>query len=148
MINGKGNRSWCLSVLNWSICCLAILSLGCEAGNPDGRIPLSGSVSWEGTPVEKGYILFVSTSGGKSSGGQIVDGSFELVEKKGVPRGKYKVKITANRPSGKKVPDSDFPDELIDEIEQYIPKRYNDQSDLTLEVDGPLDALSYDLKAE
>lgn len=140
--------NFCFAMLNLVFGGLLVVSLGCTGGNPDGRIPVSGTVTWEGEPIPAGYILFESTSGGKSSGGQIVDGSFSLVAKKGIPQGTYKVKITANRPSGRKIPDSDFPDQKIDEIEQYIPKSYNDNSDLTLEVDGALEPLSYELKAK
>lgn len=137
-------RSCCFGALS----CLLVLYVGCAAENPDGRVPVSGTVTWNGEAIQTGYIVFVSTSGGKSSGGEIADGSFELPGKKGVPQGHYKVKITANRPSGKKIPDSDFPDKMVDDIEQYIPKRYNAKTNLTLDVDGPIEPLVYELKTK
>ena len=148
MIKSTELQSWCLAPLSFAFCCLLALSVGCGASNPDGRIPVSGTVTWKGESIQSGYIMFVSTSGGKSSGAQIVDGSFDLSGNTGVPHGSYKVKITANRPSGRKIPDSDYPDQMIDDIEQYIPDRYNEKTELTLTVDGPVEALVYELEAE
>ena len=148
MIKGTTTRRWFLAAVSISFGGLLVLSVGCAASNPDGRIPVSGTAKLAGEPVEVGYIMFVSTSGGKSSGGKITDGAFELSGDKGIPKGSYKVKITGERPSGKKIPDSDYPDQMIDEIEQYIPDRYNSKSELTLDVAGPIEPLEYDLKAD
>jgi len=132
-------------LLCFSICCLLMLNLGCGPSNPDGRVSVSGTVTWNGEPVKTGNILFLSTSKGKSSGGGIVEGEFKLPAHKGVPLGNYKVKITAGRPSGRKVRDSDYPDQFIDDIEQYIPSRYNDKTELTIDVEGTIEDLSYEL---
>ena len=148
MMKSIATRYWCFTAIEIAFSCLLLLSVGCGTSNPDGRIPVSGTVKLAGEPVQTGYIMFVSTSGGKSSGGKIADGGFELSADKGIPKGSYKVKITGERASGKKIPDSDYPDQLIDDIEQYIPDRYNSKTELTLDVDGPMEPLEYELKAD
>jgi len=48
--------------------------------------------------------------------------------------GPYRVEITAFRGTGEMVPDGDFPDKLEERQEQYIPARYNTQSDLEVQM--------------
>jgi len=91
---------------------------------------VSGDVSFDGQPVEDGYIKFapddktlgpdaVPIKGGKYSGK--------------VKGGKHKVEITAVRETGKTLPGPNGPEP---EKAGYIPEKYNANTTLTAEV-GP-----------
>jgi major membrane immunogen (membrane-anchored lipoprotein) len=63
------------------------------------RYPVSGKVTYNGNPLEKGVISFVSDDPkGVGATGAIVDGSYKMAtggEDDGARAGKYKVTITA-----------------------------------------------------
>jgi hypothetical protein len=68
---------------------LAWLMVGC------GKKPnyITGSVSYEGAPVQNGYISFIPVDGqGASTGGQIVRGKYKVED---VPPGSKRVEIRA-----------------------------------------------------
>ena len=65
--------------------------IGCDAG--DGRLPIRGSVSLKGKPLEDGVIQFVST--GMKTGTMISKGKYEIPQDQGLIPGNYKVMITA-----------------------------------------------------
>ena len=113
-------------------CCLLLLS-GC--GGSDGRQSIEGTVTLDGKPMEKGQVNFMPLPGtqGPTAGSEIKDGKFTIAAKGGTFAGKFRVEITASRPSGKKVPDQ-FSGEMVDAYEQFIPERYNRQSELEAEV--------------
>jgi hypothetical protein len=107
-----------LIVAGWLICCL-----GC---NNDGLVPVSGTVSWNGEPIEKGMINFFPTDASKRPHGEkIVDGKFAFRASPGEKR----VEIFADRPVGK--PD---PVMNLQRYEQFIPTRYNEETELTASV--------------
>ncbi len=126
------------------IACLLGLAVGLAfaAGcGKEQRFPVSGSVQFEGRPIEVGQITFQPASqySGDVTGGDILNGAFELEGPEGLPAGAYRVRITAVR---KREGDSHavgiagLPPGVP---EQYIPERYNDQTTLRVEVtpDGP-----------
>jgi hypothetical protein len=101
--------------------CLLVASLGC--GRKD-QVPVAGTVSWKGEPVQTGYITFVSAPLVAAGSGPIEAGQFKFVSKLGT----VSVRITASR-EGK------FdPSERTMGREQYIPARYNRDTELTAEV--------------
>ena len=63
---------------------------------------------------------------------QIRDGTFSIAAAGGTFAGKFRVEVTASRPSGRTVrtPRGEFSN--VDE--QFLPARYNVQSELTVEV--------------
>lgn len=75
---------------------LALLISGC-GGSGDGRPrqPLSGEVSFDGHPLEKGQIVFEPKSKGEgiTSFGQIADGRFSIDRELGSVPGSYVVRI-------------------------------------------------------
>ncbi len=76
------------------LCLVSMLmpfALGC--GSSDGRMPIEGTVSLKGKPIEEGVIEFVSD--GMKSGAIISKGKYHMPADQGLAPGKYKVLITA-----------------------------------------------------
>ena len=81
----------------------ALLVLASCGGTDDGlgkRYPVSGTVKYNGSPLEKGEISFVTEDMSKNFGatGTITNGSYTLSmggEGDGAQAGKYKVTISA-----------------------------------------------------
>lgn len=115
-----------LSVTGW--CLIA----GC---GESGRASIEGVVTLDGRPLPSGSITFVPLEGTVSptAGGEIVDGTFSIAAKGGTFAGKFRVEIAAKRPNGQKIAHPGF-GELVDEYEQYLPSRYNTDSELQVEV--------------
>ena len=107
-----------------------IMAVGCDS---DGKYPVSGTVTWNGDPVPEGSIIFtpVDPSVGPDAT-QIENGRFHLR----ASEGQKKVEIFADRDIGKR-------DRVMNIVrrEQYIPTRYNEKTELTVEVtaQGPND---------
>jgi hypothetical protein len=98
------------------------------------RTSVSGNVTLDGQPIASGQIVFEPTSGGRLGIAPIADGKYIMPAAQGPTAGKYVVRITANRPSGRKVQAGRGDKALVDQYEQYIPAKYNEQSELTTEV--------------
>lgn len=85
------HAAMCLRVLSktsrLSLCLLILLLAGC------GGSGLSGSVSYNGQPVKKGYISFDPVDGkSPTAGGEITNGAYSV---KKIGPGKYKVRVQA-----------------------------------------------------
>jgi hypothetical protein len=109
--------------------------LGC---NKEPRTAVSGTVTFDGQPLPAGQIVFEPTSAGRLGIAQISNGAYNMPATQGPTAGKYVVRITANRPSGRKTKTGGGRDTkaLVDQHEQFIPGKYNEQSQLTTEVAG------------
>jgi hypothetical protein len=116
---------------------IGLVLIGLSGGCGDGKVRLRGTVTYEGKPVERGIITFDPADGqGPNTGGEIVQGTYHLTTNTGVLPGKKIVRIRAFRATGRRIeagPPAP-PGTLVDEIEAYIPARYNDQSTLTVEI--------------
>lgn len=94
-----------------------------------------GTVTYLGSPVEAGEIVFEPPlNDGQTRSTTIHDGIFVLRAKEGLVRGKkYVVRVRGYRKTGKKYENADM--SLSAEIsEQYLPSRYNSDSELSLET--------------
>ncbi len=118
--------------IGWCVWFVLIL-IGC--GERGDRRSLEGTVTLDGASLAAGQITFVPQPGtkGPTAGGQITEGRFSIPRKGGTFTGKFLVQITATRKTSKQVMNYAL-DEMIDEIEQFLPLRYNRQSELTAEV--------------
>jgi len=105
---------------------------GCGRG---GRISLEGTVTLDGSPLEDGYVTFIpdANTRGSDAGGRIQEGRFSIGVTGGTFSGTFRVEITANRETDRKQVD-DITGKLVPVIQQVIPARYNEQSELTAEV--------------
>jgi hypothetical protein len=108
---------------------------GC-GGQP--RSSVSGKVTFDDQPVAAGQIVFEPQGAGRVGIAQISEGAYSMPAGQGPTVGKYVVRITANRPTGRKATAGRGSDNKtrVDQYEQFIPVKYNDQSELTTEVGG------------
>jgi hypothetical protein len=125
-------------------CCLVALMLGCVTGcsNEPRLYVVKGKVALDGQAVPEGDILFASPAGDRGpDAGRIKDGMFELK----TTEGKKRVEISASkiRPGGARGAGGEpVP-------EEYLPERYNAQSELSAEVQ-PNDAnvIDFELRSQ
>ncbi len=114
---------------------LAIFLFGGCGRNPAGRLAVSGKVQFDGMPLEKGTIDFrpVAGSNGISSGAAILDGAYHIATARGLPPGKYEVRIFSSEedmsPPAEGVP----PGAMRPAIER-IPPEFNARTTQVVEV--------------
>ena len=106
---------------------------GC--GDRSGRQAIEGTVSLDGKPLEKGQISFRPQQGtaSPSAGGNIAGGKFSIAPERGLLPGKFRVEITASRPTGEKAV-APITGKMVTIEEQYLPAKYNEQSQLEASV--------------
>lgn len=111
---------------------------GCGGGGPR-EYRVTGTVTFDGQPVEDGEIVFLpANSQGVPRAVKIVDGQFQCR----LPEGEKRVEITATRESPTPAPDG------LPNYESYIPAMYNTESKLTADVRAVGDnALTFDLQS-
>ena len=110
-----------------AIAMLATISAGCQ---PSNMATISGKVTLDGKPIENGTISFVPTDGNSSSAGtRITNGEYTLT----LPLGTKRVEITASEVVGQRAAyGADSP--KVDVMRSMIPKRYNQESELSIDV--------------
>src|SRR5262245_15814682 len=106
-----------------------LLTASCSDGSATGEV--AGSVNIDGKSPDTGSIAFIPADGkSPTAGGEIKDGKYTAR----VPVGTAKVEIRVPKIVGKKklynTPDS--PVQPI--MEEVLPSRYNDKTELTLDV--------------
>jgi hypothetical protein len=119
----------------FALLALAAPLVGCGAGH--NRVAMSGKVTFDGRPVEQGQIVFAPQGAGFTAAAPIVAGAYAIPAAKGASPGvSYTVRITADRATGRKIqaPGYAANDPPQDVYEQYIPARYNESSELQLDV--------------
>jgi hypothetical protein len=115
--------------------CLSVVALGC-GGTPVAAV--HGKITLDGQPVENGSIVFLpAASGGRKAAAAVQQGSYTIPPEDQLAPGSYRVEITWQKPTCRKIPSAD-PGFSTDETREAIPARYN--TDSTLKVDiGPGD---------
>ena len=124
---------------------LVTLVLGCGSDGPT-LYPVSGSVTYQNDPVEKGQISFVPDTtergGGPAQYTNIVNGKYQGK----ISAGNKRVEIRATRNTGKFIKDEMDGEDLPLE-ESFIPDKYNESSQLRVEIMAePNDGVDFDLK--
>ncbi|MCA9246696.1 MAG: hypothetical protein KDA42_06260 [Planctomycetales bacterium] len=105
---------------------LAVIS-GCGPSGPV-TYSISGNVTFDGTPVEQGEIIFRAADGASGSwASRIVEGKYRLES----TVGKKRVEITARRQVAGRIADSGEP---AIATEMYVPDCYNRRSELAVEI--------------
>jgi hypothetical protein len=115
----------------FALCVLCLGSSGCNRG-PDYQ-EVSGVVSWQGKPIEKGAITFYPNGDGTAAGCEVVEGKYQIKKEYGPPPGKYRVEIVAYKKTGRTEFDVDL-NAKVDISEQYLPKEFNTESKLVAEI--------------
>lgn len=123
-LNSGRAASW----MNAAACLAgALLVCGAFGCGSDGMVVALGGVMFDGQPLADGAISFYPADKSVApQGGRIRDGRFQVRCRPG----KYRVEILASRPKegAKEASPGMTP------LEQYIPARYNDASELEAEV--------------
>ncbi|MBA4105134.1 MAG: hypothetical protein C0485_05195 [Pirellula sp.] len=117
---------------------LHVAILGCGAG--DGKVLVSGVVTFDGSPMPDGYITFTPEGGGTPEAAPIAAGKFEL----GLKPGSHRVEVEASHFVGEKNPIMG-----LQPREQYVPVRYNSETTLRGDVKaGDENAFVFDLTSK
>lgn len=139
-------------VFGWLVRCLGLmlLALVTTSCNESARREITGTVLLDGELLAKGNIELRPLRGtpGPPVGAEIVDGRFRIAPEGGPMAGEFSVEITASRKTGEQRRD-DFSDEMYDVVEQFLPARYNESTELkaTVNESGPTE-LSYKLTSD
>lgn len=113
--------------------------MGCQGGkDPLGRLPVAGTVTFQGKPLSKGMIEFLPSDAKQrlSARTLISDGKYRLPQEQGLPPGTYRVLISSPErdPTAKQVPVGPPGMTMSPPVRESIPARYNSESRLTAEV--------------
>ncbi len=117
---------------------MSLSAASCSSENT--LVTIGGSVTLDGAPLPDGDILFTPANPQfGSEAAKIKDGAYQAT----VRPGQSKVQIRASRPvPGKKGP---MGEQLI---EDYIPAKYNDQSNLSIDVSTSQRKHDYQLQSK
>lgn len=107
----------------------------CHSGDGVPREPLTGKITFEGRPLEKGMISFVSSQDPETTaGGVITEGAYTIPRGDGLAPGTYRVSIWSHQPTGKRIADRENPGTTIEEVRQVVPSQYNQKTQLSVDV--------------
>lgn len=113
------------------VLCLLVAAIGCD--KKVKRRAISGSVKFDGKPIDKGQIQFVPVKGGPSAGTDILNGEYRLEGPRGPGIGQYKIEITAYRAGQPGQIDAVTKQREVEMI-QYIPSKFNENSELKRDI--------------
>jgi len=139
------------------MCSLVVAACGCGGPRGPERAEINGIVTLDGELLEHGGLQLFPAEGtqGPTAGSQIIDGKYHVAQEEGPVLGTYRVVITAVRKTGKKVPlgpeslsPNAPPTATVDDVEQYIPARYNKQSELTVEIESGTNEADFTLTSK
>jgi hypothetical protein len=130
-----------------AIALLAATSIGCGQSSDLDKVIVRGAVTLDGQPIPNGELRFIPTNGTKGpiSGGPIKDGAYVAQGRGGVPVGEHRVEIKAYRSAmkpGQPVSPEGGP------AEQYLDKRFNEQTTLTVKIDSSTETQDFQLTSK
>jgi hypothetical protein len=116
---------------------------GCSRGPVMGTVV--GEVTLDGQPLPKGHLEFTPVDGQAQTAGALIEaGKFTAT----VPVTKMQVKLHAPKVIGKRkmydTPEAPWEDE----VGEALPAKYNNNSDITLDVQRGRQEVRYDLKSK
>jgi hypothetical protein len=114
---------------------------GCSRG--DGLATVRGSVTCDGQPVAQGSIQFTPVDGNAPTAAiPIQDGNYDLR----VAPTKMRVEIHGYKKVGmKSLTANDPKSPQVDDLREYIPEKYNAQSELTADIHSGENKLDFPL---
>ncbi len=138
------------SVTLGSAAILISILIGCggEKYPGDKRFPLTGSASYNGQPIDLGSLSLTPAGGDAKSvsGGVIQEGKYEIPEAKGPNAGTYRVELHWLKLTGKQLLDNTT-GEMYDERVEGLPAKFQQKSELTIEVPTPDNTYNFELKS-
>jgi len=118
----------------------AVILAGCSESQLETQA-VTGTVTFDGTPIAEGEIIFRDAAGKvRSCGGQITDGKYSF----DASPGSKKVEITAMRDVPGKM-DTSNPGVEVPLRTQYIPATYNTETTLTADVSSDKTTFDFEL---
>jgi hypothetical protein len=115
---------------------------GCSGGNELGRLPVEGTVTFKGQPLEQGTVQIhpQDAANGVQSGARIEQGEFSIAEQHGLPPGSYRVMLFSSDASSQAESSDEPPSESQGPLpKERIPADYNRKSNLVVEVKADAD---------
>jgi hypothetical protein len=109
---------------------------GCGKGaDPHGRLPLAGTVTFNGKPLEAGTIEFLPADPKQLSARTLVTGGkFQIARQQGLPAGTYRVLICSPQPSQTEVAAGPPGMKMPPPGQERIPPQFNRDSKKTIDV--------------
>lgn len=120
-------------VLRQVVWVILVSAIGCSKPVEFQRVEVTGTVTLNGQPLEEGTISIypdVKVKGPLVQA-KIVGGKFSLTKKEGPATGANRVSIKAVKKTGRKISSDGIES---DEVLQYIPPQYNDDTTLKADV--------------
>jgi hypothetical protein len=122
----------------WMRVSLAIVAVmlagGCGAKGP-AKITIHGAVTLDGEPLPEGQVVFIHADPAVGAvGGSIVNGNFTVTTFKGP----HTIEVHCMQRRPRPIPPGGRPEDGITEV-SIIPPRYNEQTELTFDVQSPED---------
>jgi hypothetical protein len=122
---------------------VAVLFTACGPNGPQ-QITIKGTVTLDGVRLPQGQVVFVPSNPSLgAAGGAIVDGRFTVTTFKGP----HKVEVHAEKQVNRPVPPGALPEEGITFV-SIIPKRYNEKTILTFDVQSSTDTPGFALTSD
>jgi hypothetical protein len=112
---------------------------GCGPADEFQHVGVAGKVTVDGKPLKVGTITFVPLASGPAAHGTIAEGSYTIARALGPGPGSYRVEISNIQPTGRRIPDSEYPGKTVEETRNAMPGRYNLNSTLRVDVKGGTD---------
>ena len=105
---------------------------GCGSGNK--LRPVSGTITYQGTPLDTGSVTFLFTEPpGPAGGALITNGKFEIAAPRGLEPGTYRVQISSPKGVGERTPEQ-VATGASAPAKERIPPKYNTESEVTITV--------------
>ena len=133
------------------IACLLALAVAAGTAGCSGEAPygdVRGDVTLDGKPLEEGVIRFVPIDGKTSTASELINGGKFSVK---VPVGSHRVEISSPKLPKGIASAKQMKRGTVDEgaaLEEMIPERYNNRSELKAEVSRGANEVRYDLKSK
>jgi hypothetical protein len=120
------------------------LMVGCDSGDKVPRYRVTGKVTFQGQPVERGEITFENPAAGQVNSSPLESGGSYATE---LPAGDYLVSVAPPLVETKGTGDSP-PDQIPDPAVKNIPKKYwrQEKSGLTAQVAKDKRSFDFELK--
>lgn len=109
---------------------------------------VEGRAKFMGSPIEKGEVIFTPQSGGAGQrrSALIVAGVYRLPAERGLRRDQeHTVEIRALRPTGRMYRSQGLD---IEELEQFLPPKFNTESDVKIRPTSSRNRIDFDLDSE
>lgn len=131
---GRSHAAWNARLL--FVAALTILGGCAEAEDPYGRLSLSGTITFQGEPLDAGVIDFLPTASDTTAGARamIQDGSYTVPSSQGLMPGVYRVVITSAEDNSTGPPVGPPGMEMPPLGVERIPAEFNTASEKTVEA--------------